>query len=419
MNIEINDIREWNSLESVRRTLEAEFSESRQVADNRVRFAIKQNQFLEMMEIPASDEFTAHFRGNITQTTSCLLLLKSDYSEMMFVRKEMGVAGNDVYRKYKISCTEPNPSDAARLKKLQFGNPTSFMGLFDTKNIVLSFYNNYKDILKNLYRNISGIPSAEDRRRYSQLLLSRIMFLYFIQSRQFLANESTNYLYSRFNQAVNDRKNFYKDFLLVLFFNVLNTEKRNRRTNKFDAVPFLNGGLFKKHPIEKKYTISIENGIFDKILKFLDGWMWYVDDTVDDANTTTSVNPEILGHIFETMIEDQNGQGAFYTPVDITRYICRETIRPYCLDRVNERFQTNYDSVRDILDDASRAEYLYFEVIKGIRVLDPSCGSGEFILTAYKILYELYAETWRAIESHDTARVRNEKRRLGNWGGPR
>lgn len=414
MNIEINDLRGWDSLVSVRRTLEAEFPESRQIANNRVRFAIKPNQFLEMVEIPACDRFAVHFRDNITQTTSCLLLLKSDYSEIMFVRKEMGIAGNDVYRKYKISCAEPNPSDVARLKKLQSGNPTSFVGLFDTKNIVLSFYNNYKDILENLYRNISEIPSAEDRWHYSQLLLSRIMFLYFIQSRQFLANESTNYLRNRFNRVADDKKNFYKDFLLVLFFSVLNTEKRNRKINKFDSVPFLNGGLFKMHPIEKKHAINIENGIFDKILKFLDGWMWYVDDTVDDANTTTSVNPEILGHIFETMIEDQNGQGAFYTPADITRYICRETIRPYCLDRVNERFQTSYDSVRDILDDAGHAEYLYFEVIKGIKVLDPSCGSGEFVLTAYKTLYELYTETWRAIEGHDTMLVRNEKRQLGN-----
>lgn len=414
MNIEISDVRGWNSLASVQRTLEAEFSKGHQIADNHVRFAIKQNQFLEMVEIPASDKFTTHFRDNIIQTTSCLLLLKSDYSEIMFVRMETGIAGNDVYRKYKISCTEPNPSDVARLKKLQSGNPTSFMGLFDTKNIVLSFYKNYKDILENLCGNISGIPCAKDRRHYSQLLLSRIMFIYFIQSKQFLANESTNYLRNRFNQAVRDRKNFYKNFLLALFFNVLNTERKNRETNKFDSVPFLNGGLFKKHPIEKRHTISIENGIFDEILKFLDGWMWYVDDTVDDANTTTSVNPEILGHIFETMIEDQNGQGAFYTPADITSYICRETIRPYCLDRVNEHFQTNYDSLRGILSDASHAEYLYFEVIKGIRVLDPSCGSGEFVLTAYKILYELYAETWRAIENHDTMLVRNEKRRLGS-----
>ena len=414
LNIEIDDMRKWNSFASVRRTLKAEFRQGHQITNNHIRFAIKPNQFLEVAEIPATDEFGAHFRQNISHTTVCLLLLKDDYSEMMFVRKEMGVAGNDVYRKYKLSCAKPHQSDVKRLQRLQSGNSLSFMSLFDTKEIVRRFYDKYKALLANLGGSIKGISSVDDRQHYSQILLSRIMFLYFIQSKKFLANESTGYLRNRFDKAVRAEKNFYNDFLLVLFFNVLNTERKNRKTDKFDAIPFLNGGLFKKHRIEEKYRkIRIENDVFDKVLKFLDGWMWYVDDTADDASTTASVNPEILGHIFETMIEDQNGQGAFYTPADITRYICQETIRPYCLDRVTKHFQTHYDEIRDILDNVHHAEYLYFDVIKGMRVLDPSCGSGEFVLTAYKTLYELYRETWHMIENLDTARVRNEKKRLG------
>ena len=413
MNIQTADIQRWNSLESVRSTFETAFPGSYKMAANHIRFAIKPNQFLEVVEIPASDEFKAHFRKNISHTTVCLLLLKDDYSEVMFVMMDVGVAGNLDYRRYKISCMEPRRSDAARLRELQYDKPSSFMNLFDTKEIVRSFYNKYKVLLTDLGRNIDGISSDDDRQHYSQTLLSRIIFLYFIQSKKFLADESLAYLRNRFEETVRDGGNFYRDFLTVLFFNVLNTEKTNRKTDKFNSVPFLNGGLFKEHPTEKKYNIRIKNDIFDKILKFLDGWMWYVDDTADDASTTASINPEILGHIFETMIEDQNGQGAFYTPVDITRYICRETIRLYCLDRVNEHFLTSYDKIGDIVDDVRHVEYLYFDVIKGIRVLDPSCGSGEFILTAYKTLYELYKETWCAIGNHETAQVHNEKRRLG------
>ena len=410
MNVKISDIRRCDSLNAVRRIFGVVLPDSDMYAGGtRLRFTVEPNQFLDVIEIPASDDFGMHF-GSIRHNTACLLLCKDDYSEMMFVMKEMGMAGNNVYRKYVINMKKPRNSDAERLKKIRHGSAASFTELFSTKDVVSAFYKKYKVLLGRLQKSIVGIASTADRQHYSQILLSRIMFLCFIQTRGFLSGD-TDYLRSRFRDTVQDGENFYRDFLTVLFFDVLNT--KDGRRDDFGDIPFLNGGLFRKHSIEEKNSISIENDIFKEVLDFLGSWLWHVDDTTDAASTTVSVNPEILGHIFETMIDDQHGKGAYYTPSDITRYICGQSIIQYCVERVNDRFGTRYNTIHDILLNAQHAEHLYFDVIKPIRILDPACGSGEFILTAYKMLYDLYRETWYSIRERYTKRVRAERKNLG------
>lgn len=410
MNITKADIMKCRSMDLIQDVLTSEFPDHT-VMDGELRFTVQPNQFLDVVEIPVSDDFSAHFK-HIQHNIACLLLCKDDYSEMMFVMREMNLAGNNVYRKYVIDIRQPRESDVARLKSIKQGNAASFIELFNTKDVVRDFYRKYKMIFDRLQKNITGIKSVNDRQRYSQVLLSRIMFLYFIQGRGFLSGD-VNYIRTWFEHTRRNGGNFYKDFLCVLFFDVLNTAEADRHRD-FGTIPFLNGGLFKEHSIETQNDIGVENNILGDVLKFLGEWLWHVDDTIHEANTTASVNPEILGHIFETMIDDQHGKGAYYTPSDVTQYICEHSILQYCVERVNDKFGTNYNAVYNITQNGEHTEYLYFDVVKPMRVLDPSCGSGEFVLTAYKMLYELYRESWHIIKERNTRRVQAEQRLLRN-----
>ena len=407
LNITARDIRNWDSVESVKESFASEFPDYSNMPDDRIRFTIEPNMFLDMVEIRADDRFADHFVKRLHNST-CLLLVKDDCSELMFAKDELLITGDIRLRKYKFGRAEPRNSDVARLRELRCGDASSFEGLFDTKDVVKRFYGEYKVWLGRLGKSIMGINSTDDRRHYSQILLSRMMFLYFIQTKNFLSSE-TDYLTRQFAEIEHAKGNFYSDFLLVLFFKVLNTKKKDREISAFDSAPFLNGGLFNEHGIEKKYSIRIENDIFGGILEFLDGWMWYVDDTADDASTTASVNPEILGHIFEQSIADQHSKGAYYTPIDVTQFICNETIVPYCIRRVNERFSSEYERIPKIWESPEHPEYFYFDVLKKIKILDPSCGSGEFILTASKILLDLYTNTWNILEDRESLQVRRER----------
>lgn len=309
MNTTRADIRKCKSLDGVKCILEKEFKDVGDITDGRMRVTVEGHQYLDVVEIPASDVFGG-YSDMILNNTACLLLCKDDYSEMMFVLKGVNMVGNNVYHKYMIDIRQPRESDVARLKSIRDGKAASFLELFNTKDVVKDFYRKYKAILDKLQKNVTGIKSARDRQRYSQVLISRIMFLFFIQDRGFLSGD-VNYLRTKFEETRRNGGNFYRDFLCVLFFDILNTEEADRHTD-LGTIPFLNGGLFKEHSIEaQNKQIGVENHILGDILEFLGAWLWHVDDTADEASTTASVNPEILGHIFETMIEDQHGNGAY------------------------------------------------------------------------------------------------------------
>ncbi len=188
--------------------------------------------------------------------------------------------------------------------------------------------------------------------------------------------------------------------LKQLFFNVLNTEKEKRIDIDplFKDIPYLNGSLFIKTKAEERnpdYWIKAE--ILREVITFLDTFK-FVSETEEKEE---SLNPEILGYIFERAMtaQDRKGTGAYYTPKPITKYICENTIYPYILDRVREYLKEKKGykeeelpkSIDDILKLRSLTlNDIYFEIVQKIKVLDPACGSGAFLLSACNVLLELY-----------------------------
>lgn len=336
-----------------------------------------------------------------------ILLFDPNAALGMFAKLTVDVAGKLKTQKYKFSIN--SKSAKILLDSLQPNDLRTFESIFKTEKIVKKFYLTYKKHLVVLTNNIRGISDKNDRGRYADITMSRLMFIQFLQTRNFFSDK--NFLL--FHYETLSPKISYYDFLCMLFFDILNTpiSKRKVRVSKYSHIPFLNGGLFKKHSIEHKYQISISNNILHELLVFLKQYTWYVDET-DVSND--GINPEILGHIFEQTIDNQKEQGAYYTPVDVTKFICTNTILPYCIERINTKFETNYepntDSISKICSNPTYSKYFYFNILKPIKILDNACGSGEFLLTSFGILLNLYIAIWDSISTlHDPLIVSEQK----------
>lgn len=207
-------------------------------------------------------------------------------------------------------------------------------------------------------------------------MLNRLMFVYFIQRKGFLDND-TNYLRNRLTvmrETRGDDKfySFYRHFLLRLFHEGLGSDARSSELDELlGSVPYLNGGLFDVHSLEHRYTgIQIADEAFENIFEFFDGYSWHLDERPLRADN--EINPDVLGYIFEKYI-NQKEMGAYYTKEDITGYIARNCIIPHLIDRTRSDFPASFEpeGVWELVRlDPDR--YIYSEVLKGVDIPLPN-----------------------------------------------
>lgn len=213
----------------------------------------------------------------------------------------------------------------------------------NSERITKDFYAGFKKEHKAFAEFIKGIDgdselARHDRQWYTSVMLNRLMFCYFIQKKGFL-NGEVNYLRNRFNSHVVGEANgtffrsFYLDFLRSLFTNGLNDPIHSREfENRFGKIPYLNGGMFDAHKIERDYAdLDIDDRAFERLFAFFDKWNWHLDTRITASGK--DINPDVLGYIFEQYINDRAQMGAYYTKEDITEYIGRNCILPFLFDK--------------------------------------------------------------------------------------
>jgi type I restriction-modification system DNA methylase subunit len=245
-----------------------------------------------------------------------------------------------------------------------------------------NFYNNYKDIRQQLVENIRGLPTEEDRLYYAQIFLNRLIFIYFIQKRGFLEGD-TNYLSNHFN--LKDLETF-GSFFSRLCFEGLALERD--KPAEFQSIPYLNAELFHKHPMELDYEIVIPDPILKSLLSFLDRWEWIADENLESLKEN-QITPTILGYIFEKSI-NQKETGAVYTPADITRYLCKQSLLSYLRGWFRRKGEP-FTSLKAIFKEKVHVKEVY-QALRNIKICDNACGSGAFIIAAQEYLLALYKE---------------------------
>jgi hypothetical protein len=227
-------------------------------------------------------------------------------------------------------------------------NPVSvkekIRGQFESSKVTSDFFKKFKEKHEFLTEKISGIPTSNEASSYSTLILNRLMFIYFLQKKEFL-NGDPNYLktcLSKVQALKGENKfySFYKDYLLELFFNKLDnpTGKISDPVIQEIAgdVPYVNGGVFSQSVAESKYKIDIPDSAFEEIFGFFDSYTWHLDTR--PTGTPNEINPEVIGYIFEQYInftaDGKKENGAYYTKHDVTGYMVGQTLVPRILDEV-------------------------------------------------------------------------------------
>ncbi len=261
---------------------------------------------------------------------------------------------------------------------------------FDTERVTKRFYERFQKEHASFLTFIEGFGAQADREWYASLMLNRLMFVYFIQKKGLLATSERGQLDGDHDYLFNKLKamqakygsdrfySFYRFFLLRLFHEGLGKLERPQELELLlGKVPYLNGGLFDVHALERDYPdIQIADEAFERIFTFFDEYQWHLDDS--PLRNDREINPDVLGYIFEKYI-NQKQMGAYYTKEDITEYIGKNTIIPYLLEAVGQKCHVAFapdDQMWALLrDDPDR--YIYEAVKKGCELpLPPEIAVG-------------------------------------------
>lgn len=248
----------------------------------------------------------------------------------------------------------------------------------NSEKITKDFYTGFKKEHKAFADFITGIDDhivAKDNRNkqwYTSVMLNRLMFCYFIQKKGFL-NGDFDYLQTKLKWVRKEQgenrffQSFYRGFLSELFHDGLNAPIHDAEfERKYGRIPYLNGGMFDEHQLERDYAnIDISDEAFIRLFNFFDTWRWHLDTRITASGK--DINPDVLGYIFEQYINDRAQMGAYYTKEDITEYIGKNCIIPFLIDKTAEKSPQAFASDgfvwKTLRDSGDR--YIYDAVKKG------------------------------------------------------
>lgn len=242
-------------------------------------------------------------------------------------------------------------------------------------------------------------------RDYIKKMMGRIVFLYFLQSKGWLAG-NLHYMHDLFYDASDEVKGDFLDKVLEpMFFGLLNTKPEDRSSAPLvngvgvkyipnaDKIPYLNGGLFQQEKIDEVDSV-FPAGMFQSLFDFFDSYNFTIDEN-DPNDAEVGVDPEMLGKIFENLLEDNKDKGAFYTPKEIVRYMCQESLTAYLQTDIDDaevkEHIANYVKTNDVEELGGASSELAMSIdqkLIDVKICDPAIGSGAFPMG---LLRELYA----------------------------
>ena len=245
----------------------------------------------------------------------------------------------------------------------------------NSEKVTKDFYTQFRKEHKAFTKHIVGIENEKDRDWYASVMLNRLMFCYFIQKKGFL-DQKTNYLQDKLKWVQEKKGNdqffetFYQGFLRAMFHDGLNNPRHSAEFEQmYGRIPYLNGGMFDEHQLERENKgIDIADEAFKNLFDFFDKWNWHLDTRLTASGK--DINPDVLGYIFEQYINDRAAMGAYYTKEDITEYISKNCIIPFLMDKTAKATK---DAAKDFEPDGfvwqmlrdSGDKYIYDAVKKG------------------------------------------------------
>ena len=262
---------------------------------------------------------------------------------------------------------------------------------------------------ETIMQQFARFPNPEKSiRDYVKKLMGRLVFLQFLQKKGWLgvpANAAwgegdTEFIQNIFAQC--EDKDHFVDNVLELLFDDLNSENEKKLPQY--RTPYLNGGLFERDetddtsfPLPAQYTQSL--------LDFFASYNFTIDEN-DPDDAEVGVDPEMLGRIFENLLEDNKDKGAFYTPKEIVSYMCRESLIAYLQTGIED--EPTKEAIRQFVTTHQVQEHLpenTDQLLKDVKICDPAIGSGAFPMGLLKELF-LCRTALEGIGQHQAAEIK-------------
>jgi type I restriction-modification system DNA methylase subunit len=288
-------------------------------------------------------------------------------------------------------------------------------------------------LMQNFEQYFGGTDdlARKNARDFVKKMMGRIVFLYFVQKKGWLGVSAgkgwgegdLNFIKHLFD-ATYDKNSFYKDVLEPLFYQNLNAARHN---DIFDInmtlfndgfadnirIPYLNGGLFSDDmPTTNGFQFPGEEALFKSMFEFLEKYNFTIDEN-SDQEQTVAIDPEMLGRVFENLLEDNKEKGAFYTPREIVHYMCRQSLAEYLTTTLENKHSIKDPQLREkmenfvVNDDANEVRDWVQPLalaLREVKVCDPAIGSGAFpmgmlreILEALNTLASIEEQTVREV----------------------
>ena len=290
---------------------------------------------------------------------------------------------------------------------------------FSVEKLNKEFFNNYRehyehfcnyllsDAKRKATHKLFDIPKGSTDLEQSRLekpirdfvkrLLGRIVFLHFLQKKGWMGCsadtaewiDGDHDFLRNFYKETEDKSQFHSQQLVPLFFEALN--KPDRPNDVFaltgTRIPYLNGGLFESL-IKDETAIDFPASYFEDLLDFFAQYNFTIDENDPDEHEV-GIDPEMLGHIFENLLEDNKDKGAYYTPKAIVHYMCQQSILYYLLTHLEDN-ETSRPAIeylvrtKQIGEGTAHGDYIrknaarIEQLLDDVKVCDPAIGSGAF-----------------------------------------
>ena len=227
------------------------------------------------------------------------------------------------------------------------------------EGLTARFFREFGRLHTRAAQTLTGMPRATttERSDLALVILTRVLFLYFVQAKGWLAGRS-DFLPSLLDAALARGHSFHRSVFEPLCFGALSAPigSRSGAARHLGGVPFLNGGLFERHALERRFpSASLPDETWRELFdELFERFHFTVHEQQDDA-----VDPEMLGRVFEGLMARgrRRASGTYFTPRPL---LCRLVAA----------------SLRAALDGRPR------DAVRSLRVLDPAVGSGAFLLEA-------------------------------------
>lgn len=300
-------------------------------------------------------------------------------------------------RRLDVDPARPSAHAVDRINLLAAGDDAAriFDRALDRETLSRQFFERFKCAA-------ADVAGAVGDAQQALLVLSRLLFLYFIQQKGWLAGER-RFVVDRLENALRHRRDFYTGVLEPLFFGCLNTPRAERTAaaRKLGEIPYLNGGLFEPSAFERAHAVTLPNELMQRVIDDVFERFDFSSDESDAAGT--HVDPEMLGKVFESLMaaDERAASGSFYTPREIVDVLASRAIV--------ESLADGDPRVRDALQAILRGETpsripsaaALRTRVESIAVLDPACGSGAFLLSALHLLERIAIATGAHVSRRD------------------